>query len=133
MNLFNLNVDLGQWLFPNRKPKTILLVEDDPITVRLIDRCAEDAGYRLEVATTAEEALGILHANGKRFVVAMIDVNLPSMDGWRLRRVIIDSWPSLAVVVMSSAPESFFDMPIGERLSVMIKPSNYGEFFRTLK
>lgn len=106
-------------------------VIDDPRT-RLIRRAAEAAGFVFEIATTAEEAVGILHANGRRFVLAMIDVNLPSMDGWELRQRLTDLWPRLPIVVMSGAVESFSEMPTGKRLSVLIKPSQYGDFFRTI-
>lgn len=135
MGLFDFHFDFGQWSIPffRRKPKTVLVVEDDFATIALIRHTAESIGYLLESATTAEEALGILHSNGKRFVVVLIDVNLPSMDGWSLRKLLHESWPSLHVVVMSGTSDSFIEMPSGELLSVMIKPNNYGDFFRTLK
>lgn len=134
MALFDFHFDFGSWSIPffRRKPKTLLLVEDNPLTIRLIQRAGEDAGLIVESTLTAEEAIGVLHANGKRFVCVLIDVGLPLMNGWELRQRILDSWPNLEVVIMSSAPEAFFNMPIGVRLSVLIKPSSYGEFFRTL-
>lgn len=135
MALFDFHFDLGQWGIPwfKRKPLVVLVVDDDLTTGQLIRRSAEVARFQLEVAFTAEEALGILHANGRKFIVAMIDVNLPSMDGWELRKRIMESWPRLEIVVMSGAAESFSNMPIGERISVLIKPSNYGDFFRGIK
>lgn len=134
MALFDFHFDLGQWSFPlfRRKPRCVLVVEDDVSTALLIRRAAEAEGFVFEIATTAEEAIGILHANGRRFVLAMIDVNLPSMDGWELRQRLTDLWPKLSIVVMSGAPESFENMPIGQRLSVLIKPGCYGDFFRML-
>lgn len=134
MGLFTFNFDLGKWTLPffGRKPKVVLVVEDDPETIGLIRRAATSMEYQVESADTAEEALGILHANGRRFVLAMIDVGLPGMGGWELAQQIHDVWPKLRVTVMSGAPESFHSMPKGRSLSVMIKPANYGEFFQSL-
>lgn len=134
MGIFDFHFDLGQWSIPffKRKSKTILVVDDDWMTVHMIQRAAESAGFELQSAGTAEEAMGILRQNGRRFVLCMIDVCLPSMDGWELRRKLIGSWPRLNVVVMSGSVQSFAEMPEGERLSVLIKPSEYGVFFQSL-
>lgn len=134
MTLFNLHFDFGNLAFPwfTNKPAVVLVVDDDANAIEIIRRSASAEGKLVEAASTAEEALGILHANGRRFVLAMIDVNLPSMDGWALRRRMKDLWPKLPVVIMSGAVESFRAMPAGERLSVLIKPPHYGDFFRTI-
>lgn len=134
MALFDFHFDLGQWRIPffRRKSKVALIVDDDPTTTLLIARGASANGLETEVASTGEEALGILHANGKRFVVAVIDVNLPALGGWELRRKIKDSWPRLRVIVISGGFDSFRDMPPGERVSVFLKSSDYGALFRDL-
>lgn len=134
MALFDFHFDFGQWTIPlfRRKPKAVLVVEDDATTARLIEVSAEAAGFTVEITSSAEEALGILRRNGKRFVLVMVDVHLPGVGGWTLRKHILSNWPSLPVVVMSAAEESFRRMPTGERLSVMIKPTMYGDFFRDL-
>lgn len=133
MTLFNF--DFGDFNFPlfRRKKKVVLVVDDDELTVRAIRYAAEANGFDVESAGTAEEALGILHHNGREFVIAMLDVNLPGMNGWKLHEAIHDLWPKLAVVVMSGAPESFYKMPVGVRLSVLIKPANLGKFFQDLR
>lgn len=126
---------MGHWSIPwfRRRPAVVLAVDDDLETLDLIRHAADTAGLQVETATTAEEALGILHSNGRRFVLAMLDVRLPVMDGWTLRQRIIDYWPTLPVVVMSGSPDSFYDIPHGERISVLIKPANFSSVFRNLK
>lgn len=135
MSLFDLHFDFGQWTIPffRRRQKTILIVEDDNFTVGLIRFAAEAHGYEVETAGTAEEAIGALHRNGKHFVLALLDVHLPGMSGWDLRRKLRDLYPALRVVVMSADAHSFQRMPEGETLQVLIKTSNYGDFFRALK
>ncbi len=133
MNFIGIELNLSD-LWPwTKKPPTVLVVEDDAATTELIRAAAEAAGYQVEAATTAEEALGILHRNGRRFVVAMIDVRLPGMSGWVLRRRMLSFWPNLNVLIMSSAPESFSNMPQGETLKVLIKGGSYAEFFRSIE
>ena len=132
MTLFNFTFDLGKWSWFHPKAKVVLVVEDDADTVEMIRRSAEMLGFQVAAASTAEEAIGILHSNGRRFVLTMIDVKLPSIDGWELRRLLHATWPDLPIVVMSGSVESFQDMPRGEKLSVLIKPASYGEFFRSV-
>jgi CheY-like chemotaxis protein len=84
VNLFALNIDLGRISMPWRKPAAVLIVEDNPATAALMQHGAEAAGLLVVVAATAEEAVGILRNNGKRFVHAVIDVGLPHGDGWSL-------------------------------------------------
>jgi len=132
VNLLNIEFNLRDLLSWKKKEPVVLAVDDDANTLELIRRAAENSGYQVEAASTAEEALGILHRNGRRFVVALIDVRLPGMSGWQLRRQILASWPKLRVSVMSGSPQSFENMPSGELLSVLIKPTNFGDFFRSL-
>lgn len=134
MGLFDLNfqIDLGRWPFFKRKPRTALLVEDDASTSLLMARAAEREGLEVQVATTAEEARGILYRNGRDFTIAVVDVNLPQMNGWDLREELRDAWPNLRVVIVSEAAESFWDMPRGERISVFLKSADYSPLFRDL-
>lgn len=134
MSLTLFNIDFGQWNFPlfRRKPKTILICDDDETTAHLIRATAESYGLTVKAAATAEEALGILDANGKRFVMVLVDVNLPGMSGWTFRGILHDRWPALKVVVMSASEASFHDLPKGELLRVLVKSSQYGPLFQGL-
>lgn len=132
MNIFNFELNFRELFSWSKKKECVLVVDDDPLTVDLIRAAAEAEGYEVVAASTAEEARGILHANGRKFVVAMVDVRLPGMSGWQLRRQLMSFWPKLKTLVMSSSPESFVNMPQGETLTVLIKGASYSEFFRGL-
>lgn len=79
----------------------ILLVDDDRGVRRTIRRRIADIGYPLIEADNADEALELLSRIAAIGVV-LSDVNMPgSLDGHGLARRIADSFPSVAVILMS--------------------------------
>ncbi len=61
--------------------KKILVVDDDPALVRLIDQVLVGKGYEVVKASNGQEALRILFANKPDLV--LLDVVMPGMDGWQ--------------------------------------------------
>jgi len=61
---------------------TVLIVEDDEKTARLMRLHLEDAGYATRHATSAEQALKMLDDELPDLIT--MDVMLPGMDGWDL-------------------------------------------------
>jgi len=63
-----------------QKKQTILIVEDDPISARLLSAYLADAGYAIEFAVNGKEAL----AKARFFKPDLItlDIILPEKDGW---------------------------------------------------
>jgi two-component system chemotaxis sensor kinase CheA len=85
-----------------------VLVIDDSLTTRMLEQSIlESAGYEVDVALSAEEALEAAHR--KRYALFLVDVEMPGMDGFDfVQRVRAD--PALrdipAILVTSrSAPE----------------------------
>ena len=58
---------------------TVLLIEDNVLNVRLAETVLTNAGYRVVVALTAEQALPMFHAHQPD--VVLMDIQLPRMDG----------------------------------------------------
>ncbi|MGB8843240.1 MAG: response regulator [Aliidongia sp.] len=85
-----------------------VLVIDDSVTTRMLEQSIlESAGYEVDVASSAEEALEA--ARGKRYALFLVDVEMPGMDGFDFVQQ-IRSDPALhdipAILVTSrSAPE----------------------------
>jgi two-component system OmpR family response regulator len=66
-----------------RDQRTILIVEDDPITRSIVVRYFEIAGLRVFEAETGEEALAILQARGRAIDWLFTDIVLPGeISGW---------------------------------------------------
>ena len=60
----------------------ILVVEDNPINLRLAVTLLEKAGHTVVTAADGRQALGILERD--RFDVALVDLQMPEMDGFEL-------------------------------------------------
>lgn len=63
---------------PTRHP---VLVIDDSLTTRMLEQSIlESAGYEVDLAVSAEEALEI--AQRKRYALFLVDIEMPGMDGF---------------------------------------------------
>ncbi len=131
MTLFNVTFDLGNLSLRPRR-KCVLVVEDHAETIELIRWAAGREKIEIVVTRTAEEAIGVMESNGRRFVAAIIDIGLPGADGWSLRQRLKSVWPSLGVCMMSGSTDTFHEMPKGELVGVLLKSENYGAVFREI-
>ncbi len=70
------------------KPKTarVLFADDDGATRPMVRRQLEDAGYQVTLAEDGVDAFE--RAVAERFDVAVIDLNMPRLDGWGLLRLL---------------------------------------------
>lgn len=62
----------------------ILIVDDNPVNLKLAVSVLEAAGFAIDFATTAEEALVMIEARLPHLV--LMDIGLPGMDGLTLTR-----------------------------------------------
>ncbi len=61
--------------------KKILVVDDDPAFVRVIDQALTGKGYEVLKSSNGQEALRLLFARKPDMV--LLDVVMPKMDGWQ--------------------------------------------------
>jgi CheY-like chemotaxis protein len=62
----------------------VLIVDDTPLNVKLLEVLLEQAGYDVRSAADARETLAILASFRPRLI--LLDVQLPDMDGLELAR-----------------------------------------------
>jgi CheY-like chemotaxis protein len=62
----------------------ILIVDDNPVNLKLAQLLLTGEGYRVRTANDAEEALEVLKAFSPRLI--LMDIQLPGMDGLELTR-----------------------------------------------
>lgn len=64
----------------------ILAVDDEPAILRLITLVLHEQDYRVLPALSAEAALELIEASGQQPDLAIVDVQLPGMNGLELVR-----------------------------------------------
>lgn len=77
----------------------ILIIDDDPATLRLFRQFLENAGYSIDVAANGHEGLSAMK---KRFPDLVItDVMMPEMDGLEILQEIRENRPETPVIAIS--------------------------------
>jgi putative two-component system response regulator len=57
----------------------VLIVDDDPISLRVLEHALAKSGYEVVAAESAEEALALMHQRDLRLVIS--DWDMPGLDG----------------------------------------------------
>ncbi len=78
----------------------VLVVEDDPGTLRFVCLALDRAGFEVESATNAPDAVTVLSA--VRPEVLLADIGLPGMSGFELIREARRLAPELAIALMTA-------------------------------
>ena len=72
-----------------RDAKRLLIVDDEPAIIQMLDSYFRMQGYDTVCAHAAREALAAVNeavAHGRSIDLALLDVNMPGMDGFELCR-----------------------------------------------
>lgn len=85
---------------PSQNRKSILVVDDDPDLLRLMQIRLTAAGYEVTIAESAEQALARLSMARPRLVVT--DLRMGGMDGMALFESIRSINPSLPVIILTA-------------------------------
>ena len=83
-------------------PAKILVVDDEPSILRLLQEALSQWGYQVSCASTVEEALVTLGT--ELFDAALTDIRMPDMSGLDLLRAIKKQDESIEVIVMTGYP-----------------------------
>ena len=87
----------------DRSSAVVLLVDDDPLVLDVVQSSLEDAGFTVSPAATGEAAMTALENRRARDLDALVtDVNLGArMSGWRIATRARELKPGLPVVYVS--------------------------------
>ncbi len=83
--------------------QTILLVDDDPLFIKLVSPLLSKEGYSLLTATNASDAQIILQQNSENISVVLLDWEMPNMTGIELLRWIREqpTFESIQVIMQT--------------------------------
>ena len=84
----------------NLNKENILIVDDDPNLLRLLGIRLSAAGYQVQSAKNAKEALGLLKSSHPQLVIS--DLRMEGMDGMALFEKIRLQLPNLPVIIMTA-------------------------------
>ncbi len=82
------------------KMAKILVVDDEPAVLEVIQRILVDRGFWVDVASNGLEALGLLEQNS--YDLMLSDVKMPHMDGMELLQKVGLLYPDLITVMLSA-------------------------------
>jgi PAS domain S-box-containing protein len=87
---------------------TILVAEDDEVLRRLFDNVLSNAGFRVLMAASGDEALALWDEAGDSIQLLMTDARMPGMTGAELIERIRQKSPGLAVICTSGLGQAYF-------------------------
>jgi two-component system, cell cycle sensor histidine kinase and response regulator CckA len=102
---------------------TILIVEDEQLMLRLLEKVLSQHGYRVLVASDGEEAIEVYRRRKLEIDVVLLDVGLPKLTGWNVLLKMKEENPGVRVVIatgflepkmkieMSRVTKHFVDKP----------------------
>ena len=85
---------------------TVVVVDDDDDIRDAVCEALNEEGYRTAGASNGQDALDMLHASPERPVLILLDLMMPTMDGWEfLRSIDRDAeMQDIPVALMSAHP-----------------------------
>lgn len=115
--------------------ETLLIVDDDPEIVRLLEEYLAREGFRILTATNGRAALQQLRAEQPDCV--LLDVMLPDMDGWSVTRTVRASERLAAIpIIMLTARVDDADKIVGLEMGAddyITKPFNPRELLARIR
>jgi CheY-like chemotaxis protein len=116
-------------------PARILVVDDEATVNRLVSRSLGHLGYKVMVASSAEEALAAVRRRRPHIDLVLSDVVMPGMDGVGLAALLLARCPGPSVILMTGQlPEEIERLNVnGQIVPVLRKPLNLDELQNLLR
>ena len=109
----------------------ILIVDDEPANLLVLETVLEDPGYRLVRAQSADQALRALMAD--EFAVMVLDIQLPDMNGIELARAVRERYPGIKIILASGYPQPAINGESMGEFSFVGKPYRLADLARQLR
>ncbi|HWR54203.1 MAG TPA: response regulator [Bryobacteraceae bacterium] len=81
--------------------QTILVVDDEPMALKLVQTILEKRGFEVLISTDPFSALKLFEMKRDDIDLLITDIVMPEMDGTRLATKVVEIAPELPVLFMS--------------------------------
>ena len=119
-----------------RGTETILLVDDEPLVLKVAKRILTGCGYHTVLAADGEEAVQMFQDYQQEIDLVVLDITLPKMDGYEVLAAIRNLDPNVKVILCSGQPASD-TAPKTEKLAaglpLLAKPMSTEALARTVR
>lgn len=121
------------WNLPHNKDVKILIVDDDPIVLSVMESIIVANGFPVATASNGQQALEILHKD--RFSIVITDINMPVMNGMELLKHVNSDFPKVGVIMVTGYSEdySYIDVINAGAIDFMTKPFSGPELVAKLR
>ncbi len=111
----------------------ILIIEDDPKTAGYLKQGLSENGYAVDAALTGSDGLALAHS--KEYVLMILDVMIPKMDGWSILAELRREGNKTPVLFLT-ARDSVEDRVRGLKLGAddyLVKPFSFSELLARME
>jgi len=112
----------------------ILIVDDEPDTLGLIELTLQTAGYNVRTAANGDQALTIILND--TFDLILLDIMMPGMTGFDLVQTLSDRQVEVPPVIFLTAKSGDEDKEMGDTLGAaafLTKPTTRGDLLDTIR
>ena len=99
-------------------PLRLLVVDDEPSLLGLLQRYLERLGYKIDVAATPAAALKHFESDPEKYACILTDLKLPGMSGEEMLERMRANYPALRAIVSSGYPY----VPRSKKILFLQKP-----------
>ena len=86
----------------NNMSKNILVVDDDPGTLKFVSHFLRKEGYEITEANDGAEAINLI--DNSQFDLVLSDIRMPRVDGVALATNILSRVPTIPIILMTAVP-----------------------------
>jgi signal transduction histidine kinase/class 3 adenylate cyclase/FixJ family two-component response regulator len=119
-----------------RHQKNILVVDDEPVNLKVFKNQLEHAGYNVTLANDGQEALSLLES-GNKYQLVLLDVMMPKISGYEVCQKIREKHLSAELpVIMVTAKNQVVDLVEGFDVGAndyIVKPFSKDELLSRVK
>ena len=121
---------------PGGESFKILIVDDDPINLRVLENILRLEKYRVTRAINGQEALEAI-AKESPFAIVLLDIMMPKMSGFEVCKIIRETYPATQLpIIMLTAKNQVSDLVEGLQAGAndyLTKPFSKGELITRIK